>query len=156
MISRASRPRTISYVAGGLITAALGIVMMPWKLYADASAYIFTWLIGYSSLMGAVGGILIADYWLLRGRELSLPDLFKLDGRYSYSGGVNAKAMIALVVSILPVVPGFVRAAMTPGGVVANPTFFDHLYTYAWFVTFALSAVIYLVAHGEKRAGSFG
>ena len=69
----------------------VGIVMMPWKLYADAAAYIFTWLIGYSSLMGAVGGILIADYWILRGRELSLPDLFKIDGRYSYSGGVNTQ-----------------------------------------------------------------
>ena len=33
---------------------------------------------------------------------------------------------------------------MTPGGVVPNPNFFDHLYTYAWFVTFALSAAIYL------------
>ena len=72
-------PKRISYVTGGLITAALGIVMMPWKLYADASAYIFTWLIGYSSLMGAIGGILIADYWILRGRELSLPDLFKIE-----------------------------------------------------------------------------
>ena len=137
-------PRKISYVAGGLITAALGIVMMPWKLYADAAAYIFTWLIGYSSLMGAVGGILIADYWIYRKRQLSLPDLFKLDGRYSYGGGTNKVAMIALVVAILPVSPGFIRAAMTPGGVVPNPTLFDHLYTYAWFVTFALSAAIYL------------
>ena len=66
-------PRRISYVTGGLITAVIGIVMMPWKLYADAAAYIFTWLIGYSSLMGAIGGILIADYWVLRRRELSLP-----------------------------------------------------------------------------------
>ncbi len=138
-------PKKISYVAGGLITAALGIVMMPWKLYADASAYIFTWLIGYSSLMGAVGGILIADYWIYRRRELSLPDLFKLDGRYSYARGTNPIAMIALVAAILPVVPGFVRAAATPGGVVPNPTLFDHLYTYAWFVTFALSAGIYLL-----------
>ena len=73
-------PRRISYVAGGLITAVIGIVMMPWKLYADAAAYIFTWLIGYSSLMGAIGGILIADYWVLRRRELSLTDLFKLEG----------------------------------------------------------------------------
>ncbi len=113
-------PKRISYVTGGLITAALGIVMMPWKLYADASAYIFTWLIGYSSLMGAVGGILIADYWILRKRELSLPDLFKLNGRYSYGGGTNPRAIIALVVAILPVVPGFIRAAMTPGGVVAE------------------------------------
>jgi NCS1 family nucleobase:cation symporter-1 len=118
---------------------------MPWKLYADAAAYIFTWLIGYSSLMGAVGGILIADYWILRRRELSLPDLFKLNGRYSYGGGTNSAAMIALVAAILPVVPGFLRAARTPGGVVPDPTVFDHLYTYAWFVTFALSAAIYLV-----------
>jgi NCS1 family nucleobase:cation symporter-1 len=137
-------PRRISYVAGGLITAALGILMMPWKLYADAAAYIFTWLIGYSSLMGAIGGVLIADYWIYRKRELSLPDLFKLDGRYSYRGGTNVTAMIALVVAVLPVVPGFVRAAITPGGVVPNPTLFDHLYTYAWFVTFFSSAAIYL------------
>ena len=143
-------PKKISYVAGGLITAALGIAMMPWKLYADAAAYIFTWLIGYSSLMGAVGGILIADYWILRKRQLSLPDLFKIDGRYSYRGGTNARAMMALVVAVLPVVPGFVRAAMTPGGVVPNPTFFDHLYTYAWFVTFALSAVIYLALMNRR------
>ena len=113
-------PKTISYVTGGLITAAIGVLMMPWKLYADASAYIFTWLIGYSSLMGAIGGILIADYWIIRKKQLSLEDLFKPHGRYSYTGGVNRRAMVILVVSILPVVPGFVRAAMTPGGQVAQ------------------------------------
>ena len=138
-------PRRISYVTGGLITAIIGIVMMPWKLYADASAYIFTWLIGYSSLMGAIGGVLIADYWILRGRTLSVPDLFSLTGRYAYRNGVNHRAIAALVVSVLPVLPGFVRAAMTPGGQVANPTWLDTLYTYAWFVTFALSAVIYVL-----------
>ena len=143
-------PMKISYVAGGLITAAIGVLMMPWKLYADASAYIFTWLIGYSSLMGAIGGILIADYWVIRRRELSLDDLFKLHGLYSYSGGVNRRAMIILTVSILPVIPGFVRAALTPGGQVANPTAWDSLYTYAWFVTFALSFALY-VATGRGR-----
>ena len=90
-------PKRISYVTGGLITAVIGILMMPWKLYADAAAYIFTWLIGYSSLMGAIGGILIADYWVVRKCELSVPDLFELDGRYSYTNGVNRRAMIALV-----------------------------------------------------------
>jgi nucleobase:cation symporter-1, NCS1 family len=137
-------PRRVSYVMGALITAVLGIVMMPWKLYADAAAYIFTWLIGYSSLMGAIGGILIADYWVLRRRELSVPDLFAVDGRYAYQGGVNWRAIAALVLAVLPVLPGFVRAATTPGGQVADPTVLDTLYTYAWFVTFALSAVIYL------------
>jgi NCS1 family nucleobase:cation symporter-1 len=138
-------PRRISYVTGGLITAVIGIVMLPWKLYADAGAYIFTWLIGYSSLMGAIGGILIGDYWILRGRTLSSVDLFKPNGAYTYSAGVNVKAMAALVLAILPVVPGFLRAAITPGGQVSNPAFLDQLYTYAWFVTFGLSFCLYLV-----------
>ena len=138
-------PRRISYVTGGLITAVIGIVMLPWTLYADAAAYIFTWLIGYSSLMGAIGGVLIADYWILRRRTLSVPDLFSLSGRYAYTNGVNRRAVAALVIAVLPVIPGFVRAATTPGGQVANPGWFDTLYTYAWFVTFILSAVIYLL-----------
>jgi nucleobase:cation symporter-1, NCS1 family len=146
-------PKRISYITGGLITAVLGIAIMPWKLYEDAGAYIFTWLIGYSSLMGALGGILIADYWVVRKQQLSLPDLFKLDGKYSYGGsGVNTRAVIALVVSILPVVPGFVRAATTPGGIVTNPTLVDHLYTYAWFVTFALSFALYLLLRPKEDA----
>ena len=143
-------PRRISYVTGGLITAVIGIVMMPWKLYADAAAYIFTWLVGYSSLMGAIGGILIADYWVVRRRNLSVRDLFLLDGVYSYRGGVNYAAIGVLVVSILPVIPGFVRAATTPGGQVANPTLLDSLYTYAWFVTFALSFVLYLLVSARR------
>jgi NCS1 family nucleobase:cation symporter-1 len=143
-------PRKISYVTGGLITAVIGILMMPWKLYSDAAAYIFTWLIGYSSLMGALGGILIADYWVVRRQKLNLRDLFELRGEYTYSNGTNWRAVTALVISILPVVPGFIRAAMTPGGVVQDPNFLDTLYTYAWFVTFALSFVVYLAVMKRK------
>jgi NCS1 family nucleobase:cation symporter-1 len=151
-------PRRISYVKGGLITAVIGIAMMPWKLYSDAGAYIFTWLIGYSSLMGALGGILIADYWIVKRQNLDLRDLFAVEGRYTYSGGFNWRAISALVIAILPVVPGFINAAMTPGGQVANPGFFDTLYTYAWFVTFALSFIIYLIlmrgAGNQSNTGS--
>jgi NCS1 family nucleobase:cation symporter-1 len=146
-------PRRISYVTGGLITAVLGIVMMPWKLYADAAAYIFTWLLGYSSLMGALGGILIADYWVLRRRRLLLDDLYREHGAYTYRGGVNPRAVAAFVVAILPVIPGFLRAATTPGGVVAEPGAFDVLYAYAWFVTFGLSFVAYLAFMGRADLG---
>ena len=138
-------PRKISYVTGGLITAVLGILMMPWKLYEDASAYIFTWLIGYSSLMGAIGGILIADYWIVRRQKLSLRDLFDPNGMYTYRAGFNWRAISALVLAILPVVPGFLRAATTPGGRVENPNLLDSLYTYAWFFTFAVSFLLYLI-----------
>jgi len=138
-------PRRISYVTGGLITAVIGIAMMPWKLYSDAAAYIFTWLLGYSSLMGALGGILIADYWVVRRQQLSLPDLFREQGAYTYRRGVNPAAIIALVLGVLPVIPGFIHAVSTPGGAVANPGVFDVIYSYAWFVTFALSFVIYVL-----------
>jgi NCS1 family nucleobase:cation symporter-1 len=138
-------PRKISYVMGGLITAVIGILMMPWELMSSAGAYIFTWLIGYSGLMGAIGGIMIADYFVLRNKNLELSELFKTDGIYSYSSGYNWRAIVALIVAILPVVPGFIRAATTPGGQVVNPNFFDTLYIYAWFVTFAIGFVLYLI-----------
>ena len=148
-------PRRISYVTGGLITAVIGVLMMPWRLYSDAAAYIFTWLLGYSSLMGALGGILIVDYWIIRRQQLDVDDLFSEQGRYRYRSGVNPAAIIALVLSVLPVVPGFLRAASTPGGVVPNPGLFDALYSYAWFVTFALSGLVYFaLMRGRRAAGS--
>src|SRR5207248_1212529 len=82
--------------------------------------------------------ILICDYWVLRRQRLDLAALFDPRGRYSYSKGINWRAIATLVIAVAPVVPGFLRAAMTPGGQVAMPGFLDTLYTYAWFVTFGL------------------
>ncbi len=136
-------PRKISYVTGGLITALIGVAMMPWKLLGSAGAYIFTWLIGYSGLMGAIAGIMICDYWILRRAKLDLAALFDPKGRYSYSNGWNFRALTALFLAIAPCVPGFLRAATTPGGMVVSPGALDTLYTYSWFVTFGLGAAIY-------------
>jgi NCS1 family nucleobase:cation symporter-1 len=117
-------------------------------------AYIFTWLIGYSGLMGAIAGILICDYWVLRKQRLNLEGLFDPRGPYSYGSGYNWRAVVTLVVAIAPVVPGFLRAASTPGGQVSNPNLFDHLYTYAWFVTFALGFGIYYVLTKASKGDS--
>jgi NCS1 family nucleobase:cation symporter-1 len=146
-------PKLISYVMGGIITAIIGVLMMPWELMTGSmGAYIFTWLIGYSGLMGAIAGILICDYWVLRRQRLDLHDLFQLKGRYTYTGGFNLRALVVLVVAIAPVVPGFLRAATTPNfsGQMPNANLFDTLYTYAWFVTFALGFVLYyLLMQGQ-------
>ena len=147
-------PRLISYVTGGLITAVIGILMMPWKLMESMSAYIFTWLIGYSGLMGAIAGILICDYWVIRKQHLDLAGLFETNGPYSYRKGFNWRAIAALCIAITPVVPGFVRAATTPRGQVSDPNFFDSLYTYAWFVTFALGFGIYYVFMRNREGRS--
>jgi NCS1 family nucleobase:cation symporter-1 len=92
-------------------------------------------------LLGAVGGILICDYWVIRGTKLNVKSLFKTDGEYRYCGGTNWRAVVALVLAVAPCVPGFVN--LFRGGV--HHGFFDKLYTYAWFVTFFLAFVIYLV-----------
>src|SRR5664279_3757988 len=75
-------PRRITFRIGGFITGIVGIVMMPWKLIADPSGYIFTWLIGYSALLGPIAGIMIADYFVLRGTRLDVEALYREDGEY--------------------------------------------------------------------------
>jgi NCS1 family nucleobase:cation symporter-1 len=137
-------PRLISFRTGGLITAFAGIVMMPWKLLATSHGYIFTWLIGYSALLGPIGGILITDYFVLRGRELDVTDLYRRGGRYEYVGGINPRAIIALLAGVLPCVPGFLNAAF-PGSFPNVGPLWKSLYSYAWFAGFAVAGTMYLL-----------
>jgi len=133
-------PHRISFKQGAMITAVIGILMMPWRLYNDAAAYIFTWLIGYGALLGPVAGIMIADYFVLRRGELSTGDLYRRGGAYEYRRGVNWIAMIAFVLGVLPSLPGFVAALSgTPA-----TGFFGGVYNWAWFVGFLVSAALYL------------
>jgi len=133
-------PRLINFRTGGLITGIIGVLMMPWKLIADPHGYIFTWLIAYSALLGAVGGILICDYWALRRTRLSLADLFKPGGAYTYINGTNWCAVAALVFAVLPCAPGFLQ---TVGLMKVSDAIWVQLYNYAWFITFALAFIVY-------------
>jgi nucleobase:cation symporter-1, NCS1 family len=139
-------PKYISFRTGGIITAVIGVVSFPWLILETAGAYIFTWLVGYGSLLGAIGAVMIVDYWIVRRRQLELAELYKMNGRYSYSGGWNWKAIAAVFIGVIPVVPGFLKAATTPGfaGVFQNPTFIESLYNYGLFFTFGVAAVAYL------------
>lgn len=141
-------PTKISYKTGGYITGVIGILMMPWKLLENVGAYIFTWLIGYSALMGGIAGVMICDYWILRKTRLNVPDLYREGGEYEKW---RWQGIVAFVIGVLPNVPGFLNAASTPGGRVANPGFFDSVYSYAWFVSFALSFIVYWVLTLKER-----
>jgi NCS1 family nucleobase:cation symporter-1 len=134
-------PRFLGFRGGGLITAVVGILIMPWKLIADPNGYIFTWLIGYSALLGAVGGILICDYWLLRRRQLNLAALYDPSGEYAYGSGTNLRAVLAFVLAVLSCVPGFL--AQASGGKIVFLKSIHELYPYAWFVTFGLAMALY-------------
>lgn len=137
-------PAKISFRMGGYITGVIGVLIFPWKLVADPSGYIFTWLVGYSSLLGPVGGIMIADYYFVRKQTLIVDELYHDGGRYSFGNGFNKIAIISLVAGILPNVPGFFATI----GVLSNeivPAWIIQLYNYAWFVGFIVSGVVYLM-----------
>ncbi len=136
-------PKKISFRLGGLITGVIGILMMPWKLVADPSGYIFTWLIGYSALLGPIGGIMIADYFVYRRRVLSVPALYLPAGPHHYTNGFSVVALIALIVAVLPSLPGFFATVKLIDAAYVSP-FLLNLYHYAWFVGFAVAFVVYL------------
>jgi NCS1 family nucleobase:cation symporter-1 len=126
-------PKVISFRLGGLITGILGLLMQPWRLLADPSGYIFTWLVGYSGGLGAIAGVLIADYWIVRRKRLALADLYRTHGIYTYASGWNWRAVIATVLGCTLAWIGLVVPALKP------------LYDYAWFVGFGVAGVTHAV-----------
>ena len=131
-------PSKIDFKRGGYITGIIGIFIMPWKLIADPSGYIFTWLIGYSALLGPVIGIILVDYFLIRKTELNVEDLYRSNGMYA---GVNPMAITALVIGVLPNIPGFLANV----GIYSGSGFIVDLYNYAWFIGLGISSVVYYV-----------
>jgi NCS1 family nucleobase:cation symporter-1 len=133
-------PRRISFRTGGLITGIVGVLLMPWKLLSDFSAYIFGWLVGYSGLLGPIAGVMIADYFLIRRSRLKVSDLYRRGGMYEYENGINWRAVIALVSGIAVALLGLVIPALRP------------LYDYAWFVGFGVAGAVYVLLTQRDEA----
>ena len=142
-------PSKITFRIGGLITGIIGILIQPWKLVADPSGYIFTWLVGYSALLGPIGGILIADYFIIRKTNLIPLDLYRTNGEYQYTNGFNIAAVVALSIGVLPNIPGFLGTIK-----VVDPVSVGHvlmqLYNYAWFVGFGMAFLAYSIWMKKK------
>lgn len=141
-------PKRISFRTGGLITGIIGILMRPWILIADPTGYIFTWLVAYSALLGAVGGVLIADYFIIRRTRLDLAGLYQKSGPYWYQGGFNLRALVAMTLGIAPCLPGFLG---TVTSVEVYPIWIE-LYHYAWFISFGVAFGVYLALMGRGPA----
>jgi NCS1 family nucleobase:cation symporter-1 len=124
-------PKHISFNKGVLITGIIGILMMPWKLLADPSLYIFTWLGTYSAFLGPIASIIIVDYFLIRKKNLNLEDLYSEKGEYTYKQGFNPNAIIAVVAGVVVALIGNLVPPLRI------------LFDYAWFVGFAVSFFVY-------------
>ncbi len=124
-------PKRIDFKTGGLITGILGVLIMPWRLLSDASAYIFDWLLVYSGGLGSIAGVMIVDYWIIRKTELNLRDLYAVEGEYTYQGGWNRAAVAATLFGCFAAWGGKVFPVMAP------------LVPYGWFIGFGVSALTY-------------
>lgn len=91
-------PRHITFALGAVLTGLLSLAMQPWYVLATFATYIFSWLGTYGAMLGSFDGIAIADYWLVRRRRLDLAQLYTPGGIYSYTKGINVRAVIALAI----------------------------------------------------------
>ncbi|MBX7244682.1 MAG: NCS1 family nucleobase:cation symporter-1 [Candidatus Sumerlaeaceae bacterium] len=143
-------PRLISFKVGGIITGVIGVLILPWKLFNDLNAYVFTWLIGYGTMLGAIAGVMLSDYFVIRKASLDVEDLYRLKGRYQYMGGFNWRALVAVAAGIATCVPGFINQFRALGppetAVPVDPeVIWNQLYTHSWFVSFGVAAVVHVL-----------
>ncbi|HSC36855.1 MAG TPA: cytosine permease, partial [Chitinophagaceae bacterium] len=91
----------------------------------------------------------------IRRQQLNVAELYKVKGQYSYARGFNRYALLALLLGILPNIPGFLT---TTHMIKANavPQWLSGMYNYAWFVGFFVSGLVYTFTMRHYKAGAPG
>lgn len=84
----------IKYRAAVVLAGIVGTASMPWLVLDN----LFSFLFSYGSFLSTIGGIMVADYYLLRHRRLNVPDLYQAQGQFRFMGGVNPAGMLAWVI----------------------------------------------------------
>lgn len=132
-------PQKISWRMGGMIAAVGSIFITPWNIYNNPTVIHYTLDI-LGAFIGPLFGILIADYYLVKRQKVDVDALYSIatSGKYWYSGGVNPKAVMALV----PAAGFAVVTVMVPSlSVLAN---------FTWFIGCALGVILYLIFNRNK------
>lgn len=138
-------PSKINQTRGVLMTGAIGVVLMGWELLkklgmieSDVSveAMYTNWLLGYSSLLGPIAGIMIVDYFVIKKQQLNLPELYKTQGIYS---GFNSAGLLAFAIPVALTVFSIMTGSLS------------WFYQYGWFTGSILGAVIYFFAANKNE-----
>ena len=137
-------PKLINEDRGVLITGFIGIALMSWELLkrmgwldtdVSVESLYSNWLIGYSSLLGPIAGIMIVDYFLIKKQSYNLLALYQDNAGYP---AWNKSGFIAFLIPV-----GLTVVAITTGTL-------SWFYDYGWFTGSILGGLIYyFVARGE-------
>ena len=91
-------PSKISWRMGGMIAAIGSIFVTPWNLFKNPEMIHYT-IDMLACAIGPLYGILLVDYYLVKRRSVTIPDLYTTSptGRYAYTNGFNLQAIMALI-----------------------------------------------------------
>jgi NCS1 family nucleobase:cation symporter-1 len=133
-------PNRITFRRGGVISAVAAVAVLPWNLY-NSPATVDYFLGGLGAVLGPLFGVMIVDYWLVRRGRVNVPDLYTHhpDGEYAYRGGINPRAVIALVPS------GAIGIAMAVVPALSSVSAFS------WFAGALSAALVYYVIADRAR-----
>lgn len=132
-------PKLINHTRGALLTGLIGILLMGWELLkklglleSDVSVegMYSNWLLGYSSLLGPIAGIMIVDYFLIKRQHLDLVALYTPNSLYP---AFNNAGLIAFAVPVLITL------------VALNVPTLGWFYNYGWFTGAFTGAIVYFV-----------
>jgi NCS1 family nucleobase:cation symporter-1 len=125
-------PKHISWRAGGMMAAVASVFITPWNLFNNPAVIHYT-LDVLGSFIGPLYGVLIVDYFIVKRQRVVLDDLYSMSesGSYWYSGGVNKRAVAAVVAAAVIAV----LCVMTPA--------LASLANFSWFIGVALGAAFY-------------
>jgi NCS1 family nucleobase:cation symporter-1 len=134
-------PSFVNIRRGAYIGLVISIALCPWQLLSSAATFISV-LSAYSVFLGPMAGIMICDYWVVRGRKVKLSDLYhgREEGIYYFWNGVNWRSFAAWIVGWSYLIPGFVKAVAPKVDV---PVACTRLYYLAFPLGFAVSFGVY-------------
>jgi NCS1 family nucleobase:cation symporter-1 len=137
-------PRYIDENKGVILTGVIGILLMSWELLkklgwletdVSVESLYSNWLIGYSSLLGPIAGIMVVDYFLVKDQQYDVLAL------YQDNAGYPAWNRAGFIAFLVPVV-------LT--GLALKIDALSWFYTYGWFTGSILGGLIYFYAARGK------
>lgn len=136
-------PRCFNIRRGAYTTLLIAVVCQPWQLYNGATNFLSV-VGGYSVFLAPFLSINLADYYVVRRRNLKLTDLYDFSERsiYWFTYGVNWRAVVAWVMGVWPVMPGYVQHIRAPKVELAG---WSQIYYLTVWVGFIVPAAVYLV-----------
>ncbi|MEM1596681.1 MAG: cytosine permease [Desulfurococcaceae archaeon] len=122
-----------------LLAAIIGFILAPWwavEKGPDVVSYVTAFTANYGILLGPIAGIMIADYYLVRGRNYNFNELHE-DNCYGYKC-FNYAAILTYVLSIIGIyLFSFAVNDVTTVGPLVFPT------SISWYLGVILSTVFY-------------